>query len=177
MYEPVESVEELDTLDARAARGRTKLSVVLRIATVAMLIVCAINLVTTAFSSDLLLAARFWSVFVLLSVSLTLLVPTVFVLVVHPRALEAQRRLLADRRLLGLQSEILGAENRLVDLLSSLNPPEPRLEEILAAARRESPTLLAIAAGGDPRLPVRAAARSRPSACAAGNRRRAWRGA
>ena len=142
LYRPLDGPATLAALEATAVSHRGRLAQVARLLIGFSAGLLVLNLVTTGTISDLPAAARWWSVFPVLSIGLVLWILFAGQRLLALRALATQRRFLAHRRVADREAEIRGCEAKLAARLESRSPRRLDIEGVLAAARQELARLI-----------------------------------
>lgn len=150
LYEPVADAADLAALQEQVARRSAQIRILLQIMAASAGLLVIINLATTAFDPLLTATERSWSAIAVLSLGLVAAVLAAHQLCLRPRALEAQRRLIAQRDLHAHALAVHDVERTLGERLESLSPRRPELEETLAAGKKASGRLLGSADGQCP---------------------------
>lgn len=142
LYRPLDGRRELAELEAEAERVRRGTVAVAGVLGAVAAGLLGLNLLTTAGNTGADIAGRWWSLFPILSLAFAAAPLLAKQLWVVPRALEAQRRLLAERGLLIEGPEVAVVEERLAARIAGQARPQPELGQRLAQARLESAELV-----------------------------------
>ncbi len=144
---PVASLEELEAVGRRVTRARAASERRVRFLAVTGLLLAVINLGTSASASELPPGERWWSLFPIASFALLGALGTFRSRILLGRILEADRRLLFHRGLLGREPEIAALERSLGERLAELGAAASPAREALEAASAEAGRLLQVLRG------------------------------
>ncbi len=142
-YQPLPDLQSLEALEARTNKGQLIARRMSHLFAAIAALLVLVNLLNTATDSTLSLMLRAWSVIPLLALGLILALLFAHAYWARPRALEAQKTLISNRRRFSYEFRARAAEARISGRLEGLPSRRPELETALESGRHASALALA----------------------------------
>ena len=137
-YQPLPDQRSLGELEARTIRGQLLANRVSHLFAAIAALLVLVNLLNTATNSTLTLMLRAWSVIPVMALGLVLALIFALAYWARPRALEAQKTLISNRRRYSYEFQARAAEERIAGRLEGSPGRRPELESSLESGRQAS---------------------------------------